>query len=340
MIEIEKVCVDFPAARGSTSATRAVEDVTLRIAPGEIFGIVGTSGAGKSTLLRTLNALQRPSQGRVKINGVAISALEGITLRKARQRIGMIFQHFNLMHTRTVAQNVAFSLKAAGWERSKIAPRVAEILQLVGLSDKASRYPVQLSGGQKQRVGIARAIANHPDVLLCDEPTSALDLETSATILALLKQINEQLGITIVLITHEMNVIKSICDRVAVMSGGKVVEEDDVFDIFAHPQHPFTRQLVAHTLNLTLPERLQQHLPGQLLKILFIGDSAEQPVLSDAAVKFGVAVNILHGKIEYIGERALGILVVQLTSVENPAAVSDAVDYIRNRTAQVEVIRG
>lgn len=340
MIEIEKVCVDFPAARGSTSATRAVEDVTLRIAPGEIFGIVGTSGAGKSTLLRTLNALQRPSQGRVKINGVAISALEGITLRKARQRIGMIFQHFNLMHTRTVAQNVAFSLKAAGWERSKIAPRVAEILQLVGLSDKASRYPVQLSGGQKQRVGIARAIANHPDVLLCDEPTSALDLETSATILALLKQINEQLGITIVLITHEMNVIKSICDRVAVMSGGKVVEEDDVFDIFAHPQHPFTRQLVAHTLNLTLPERLQQHLPGQLLKILFIGDSAEQPVLSDAAVKFGVTVNILHGKIEYIGERALGILVVQLTSVENPAAVSDAVDYIRNRTAQVEVIRG
>jgi len=340
MIEIEKVCVDFPAARGSTSTTRAVEDVTLRIAPGEIFGIVGTSGAGKSTLLRTLNALQRPSQGRVKINGVAISALEGITLRKARQRIGMIFQHFNLMHTRTVAQNVAFSLKAAGWERSKIAPRVAEILQLVGLSDKASRYPVQLSGGQKQRVGIARAIANHPDVLLCDEPTSALDLETSATILALLKQINEQLGITIVLITHEMNVIKSICDRVAVMSGGKVVEEGGVFDIFAHPQHPFTRQLVSHTLNLTLPERLQQHLPGQLLKILFIGDSAEQPVLSDAAVKFGVAVNILHGKIEYIGERALGILVVQLTSAENPAAVSDAVDYIRNRTAQVEVIRG
>ncbi|TCC14741.1 virulence-associated ABC transporter ATP-binding protein SfbB [Kosakonia quasisacchari] len=340
MIEIDKVCVDFPAARGSTSTIRAVEDVTLRIAPGEIFGIVGTSGAGKSTLLRTLNALQRPSQGSVKINGVAISALEGITLRKARQRIGMIFQHFNLMHTRTVAQNVAFSLKAAGWERSKIAPRVAEILQLVGLSDKASRYPVQLSGGQKQRVGIARAIANHPDVLLCDEPTSALDLETSATILALLKQINEQLGITIVLITHEMNVIKSICDRVAMMSGGKAVEEGDVFDIFAHPQHPFTRQLVAHTLNLTLPERLQQHLPGQLLKILFIGDSAEQPVLSDAAVKFGVAVNILHGKIEYIGERALGILVVQLTSTQNPAAVSDAVDYIRNRTAQVEVIRG
>ncbi|VYT81925.1 virulence-associated ABC transporter ATP-binding protein SfbB [Metakosakonia massiliensis] len=338
MIEIDKVCVDFPAGRG-TATTRAVDEASLHIAAGEIFGIVGTSGAGKSTLLRTLNALQRPSQGRVKVNGVTISEMEGATLRKARQRIGMIFQHFNLMHTRTVAQNVAFSLKAAGWERSKIAPRVAEILELVGLSDKAGRYPVQLSGGQKQRVGIARAIANHPDVLLCDEPTSALDLETSATILELLKQINARLGITIVLITHEMNVIKTICDRVAVMSGGKVVEMGDVFDIFAHPQHPFTRQLVSRTLNLTLPDRLREHLPGQLLKILFVGDSAEQPVLSDAAVNFGVAVNILHGKIEYIGERALGILVVQLTAPE-AAVVERAVDYIRQRTAEVEVIRG
>ncbi|WP_194205297.1 virulence-associated ABC transporter ATP-binding protein SfbB [Superficieibacter sp. 1612_C1] len=338
MIEIEKVCVDFTAGRGPS--TRAVDEVSLRIAPGEIFGIVGTSGAGKSTLLRTLNALTRPSQGHVKINGVEISALEGQALRKARQRIGMIFQHFNLMHTRTVAQNVAFSLKAAGWERSKIAPRVAEILALVGLADKANRFPVQLSGGQKQRVGIARAIANHPDVLLCDEPTSALDLETSATILALLKQISQQMGITIVLITHEMDVIKTICDRVAVMSGGKVVEEGEVFDVFAHPQHPFTQQLVSHTLNLDLPERLRQHLPGQLLKILFIGDSAEQPVLSEVAVKFGVAVNILHGKIEYIAERALGILVVQLTAPNDPAAVDAAVEHIRQRTAQVEVIRG
>jgi len=338
MIKLDKVCVDFSTGRGPS--TRAVSDVSLTIAAGEIFGIVGTSGAGKSTLLRTLNALQRPSAGSVNVNGVEISSLDGADLRKARQRIGMIFQHFNLMHTRTVAQNVAFSLKAAGWERSKIAPRVTEILALVGLTDKADRYPVQLSGGQKQRVGIARGIANHPDVLLCDEPTSALDLETSATILALLKKINAQMGITIVLITHEMNVIKSICDRVAVMSGGVVVEMSDVFDVFAHPQHAFTQQLVSHTLNLTLPERLRQHLPGQLLKILFIGDSAEQPVLSEVAVKFGVAVNILHGKIEYIGERALGILVVQLTAQDNPSAVALAVEHIRQRTAQVEVIRG
>lgn len=338
MIEINNVCVDFASRRGP--ATRAVDNVSLRIAPGEIFGIVGTSGAGKSTLLRTLNALTRPSEGSITVNGTEISALRGATLRQARQRIGMIFQHFNLMHTRTVAQNVAFSLKAAGWERAKIAPRVAEILDLVGLGDKANRYPVQLSGGQKQRVGIARAIANHPDVLLCDEPTSALDLETSATILALLKRINKQLGITIVLITHEMNVVKTICDRVAVMSGGKVVEEGEVFDIFAHPQHPFTQQLVSHTLNLTLPERLHQHLQGSLLKVLFVGDSAEQPVLCEAAVNFGVAVNILHGKIEYIGEQALGILVVQLTAKDNPAAVAAAVEHIRARTAQVEVING
>jgi len=338
MIELDKVCVDFQSGRGPV--TRAVSDVSLRIAPGEIFGIAGTSGAGKSTLLRTLNALQRPSEGSVKVNGVTISALEGAPLRQARQRIGMIFQHFNLMHTRTVAQNVAFSLKAAGWKRADIAPRVSEILALVGLSDKAGRYPVQLSGGQKQRVGIARAIANHPDVLLCDEPTSALDLETSATILALLKKINAQMGITIVLITHEMDVIKSICDRVAVMAGGEVVEQGEVFDLFAHPQHPFTRQLVSHTLNLTLPERLLQDLPGQLLKILFIGESAGQPVLSEVAVKFGVAVNILHGKIEYIGERALGMLVVQLTAPDNPPAVAAAIEHIRKRTARVEVIRG
>lgn len=338
MIELQHVCVEFPGA--GSSATRAVDDVSLHIKAGEIFGIVGTSGAGKSTLLRTLNALQRPSTGSVTVNGTRISELQGVALRTARQRIGMIFQHFNLMHTRTVAQNVAFSLKAAGWERAKIAPRVAEILDLVGLTDKANRYPVQLSGGQKQRVGIARAIANHPDVLLCDEPTSALDLETSATILALLKEINARLGITIVLITHEMNVIKTICDRVAVMSGGKVVEMGEVFDIFAHPQHAFTRQLVSHTLNLALPERLKAHLQGTLLKILFIGDSAEQPVLSEVAVKFGVAVNILHGKIEYIGDRALGVLVVQLTAPDSPTAVEAAVAHIRSRTAQVEALYG
>ncbi|EHD21967.1 MULTISPECIES: methionine ABC transporter ATP-binding protein [Brenneria] len=338
MIQLEGVSVDFP--QGKQRGNRAVDNVTLHIRPGEVYGIVGTSGAGKSTLLRTINLLQRPTAGVVQVHGVKVSDLQGKTLRAQRQKMGMIFQHFNLMQTRTVAENVAFSLKAAGKSSEDIAQRVPEILNLVGLADKSAAFPSQLSGGQKQRVGIARAIANHPEVLLCDEPTSALDLETSAAILALLKEINKKLGITIVLISHEMSVIKSICDRVAVMTGGKVVEEGDVFDIFAAPQHPFTRQLVAHTLNLELPPRLLEDLQGTLLKILFVGDSAEQPVLSDVATRFGVSVNILHGKIEYIGNRALGILVALLTHPSEAAKVVEAVEHIRARTAQVEVLHG
>ncbi|MCG8708967.1 methionine ABC transporter ATP-binding protein [Brenneria sp. 4F2] len=338
MIQLERVCVDF--SQGKQQGNLAVDNVTLHIKPGEVFGIVGTSGAGKSTLLRTINVLQRPTAGDVRVNGVKVSDLYGKKLREQRQKIGMIFQHFNLMQTRTVSENVAFSLKSAGKSSEEIAQRVPEILNLVGLSDKAGSFPSQLSGGQKQRVGIARAIANRPEVLLCDEPTSALDLETSAAILVLLKEINQKLGITIVLISHEMSVIKSVCDRVAVMTGGKVVEEGDVFDIFASPQHAFTRQLVAHTLNLELPPRLREDLRGTLLKILFVGESAEQPVLSDVATRYGVSVNILHGKIEYIGNRALGILVALLTHPTEPAKVAEAVAHIQATTAQVEVLHG
>ncbi|WP_224717852.1 methionine ABC transporter ATP-binding protein [Pectobacterium versatile] len=338
MIQLEGVSVDF--LQGKQPENLAVDNVSLHIQRGEVYGIVGTSGAGKSTLLRTINLLQRPTAGRVLVNGVLISELAGQPLREQRQKIGMIFQHFNLMQTRTVAENVAFSLKAAGKSSAVIAARVPEILTLVGLTDKASSYPAQLSGGQKQRVGIARAIANDPEVLLCDEPTSALDLETSAAILALLKEINEKLGITIVLISHEMSVIKAVCDRVAVMTGGRVVEEGDVFDIFATPQHAFTRQLVSHTLDLALPPRLLVDLQGTLLKILFVGESAEQPVLSDVATRFGVSVNILHGKIEYIGNRALGILVALLTHPSDPGKVAEAVEHIQVRTANVEVLHG
>ncbi len=338
MIRLNHISVEFP--RGKQPSARAVDDVSLHIKRGEVYGIVGASGAGKSTLLRTINLLQRPSSGEVIVNGVNVSSLTGGALRHQRQKIGMIFQHFNLMHTRTVAANVAFSLRAAGKSSADIARRVPEILDLVGLADKAAAYPAQLSGGQKQRVGIARAIANQPEVLLCDEPTSALDLETSAAILALLKEINLRLGITIVLISHEMTVIKSICDRVAVMTGGNMVEEGLVFDIFAAPQHEFTRQLVSHTFNLELPPRLMQDLQGTLLKILFVGASAEQPVLSDVATRYGVSVNILHGKIEYIGQRALGILVALLTHPRDPGQVAAAVAYIQENTARVEVLHG
>lgn len=338
MIRLEGVCVDFPS--GKTGQVKAVNEVSLTIRPGEVFGIIGTSGAGKSTLLRTINMLQRPTQGRVYIGDTVISQASGRELRQHRQRIGMIFQHFNLMHTRSVFENVAFSLRAAGKSRAEIAQRVPEILALVGLSDRGNAYPAQLSGGQKQRVGIARAIANHPDVLLCDEPTSALDLETSASILTLLKNINRQLGITMVLISHEMNVIKSICHRMAVMTGGNIVEEGDVFDVFSAPHHPFTRQLVRHANKIDLPERFFRSDKGPLLKILFADDSVEQPVLSDVAQRFQVSVNILHGNIEYINERALGHIIAQISHPDGAQAenVSAALAYIGQHTFGVEVI--
>lgn len=338
MIRLEGVCVDFAA--GKAGQVRAVNDVTLTIQQGEVFGIIGTSGAGKSTLLRTINMLQRPTQGRIFIGDTLISAAAGRQLRQHRQRIGMIFQHFNLMHTRTVFDNVAFSLRAAGKSSGEIAQRVPEILELVGLQDKGQSYPAQLSGGQKQRVGIARAIANHPDVLLCDEPTSALDLETSASILALLKDINKKLGITMVLISHEMNVIKSVCHRMAVMTGGNIVEQGDVFDLFSAPSHAFTRQLVNHSSNIDLPARYFQTSKGPLLKILFADDSVESPLLSEVAQRFQVSINILHGNIEYINERALGHIIAQLAPKHDDAApdVAAAINYIQQHSFGVEVI--
>ena len=343
MIELENIVVDFEV-RGQR--VQAVDHVSLTIAQGEVFGIVGASGAGKSTLLRTINLLERPRAGRVVVAGNDITGLRGEALRQARQKTGMIFQHFNLMQNRTVYDNAAFALRVAGKSPEEIARRVPEILQLVGLEDKAQAYPAQLSGGQKQRVGIARAVANHPEVLLCDEPTSALDLETSAAILDLLKEINERLGITIVLISHEMAVIKKICTRVAVMEGGKVVEQGEAYDIFATPQHAFTRQLVEHTFNLDLPPHLTVDRSGTLLKLLFLGDQAEEGVLSAVSLRFGVAVNILHGKIEYIGHRAVGLLVVLLADSPDARSdassyadrLSDAVRYITTQASHVEVL--
>jgi D-methionine transport system ATP-binding protein len=353
MIKLENISVDFELRGKEAKAIKAVNQVSLHIQRGEVFGIVGTSGAGKSTLLRTINLLERPNAGRVVVDGEDITDLTGSALRLERHKIGMIFQHFNLMHNRTVFDNAAFALRVAGKSEAEIRQRVPEILRLVGLEDKAQAYPAQLSGGQKQRVGIARAVANRPAVLLCDEPTSALDLETSAAILELLKEINERLGITIVLISHEMSVIKKICDRVAVMVAGQVVEQGTAFDIFATPQADFTRQLVAHTFNLDIPDHLIENIPGTVLKVQFLGDKAEDSVFSVAAIRFGLSVNILHGKIEYIGGRAVGVLVVRLADlpagVVPPAlAASDAppalaridaaVQFIRNNATHVEVL--
>ena len=352
MIKLDNISVEFEPRGPQAPAFKAVNQVSLHIRRGEVFGIVGTSGAGKSTLLRTINLLERPSAGRVVIDGQDITSLTGNALRLQRHKIGMIFQHFNLMHNRTVFDNAAFALRVAGKSEAEIAQRVPEILKLVGLADKADAYPSQLSGGQKQRVGIARAVANRPAVLLCDEPTSALDLETSAAILELLREINQSLGITIVLISHEMNVIKKICDRVAVMAKGQVVEEGTAFEIFARPQADFTRQLVAHTLNLDIPEHLIAGIPGTVLKVHFLGDKAEDSVFSRTTLRCGVSVDILHGKIEYIGNRAMGLLVVRLadlpvdaaaplvTTSTLPAAarIAAAVQFIRDNASHVEVL--
>jgi len=338
VIELHDISVAFKADPSLGTNILAVRDATLTVDRGEVFGIVGSSGAGKSTLLRTINLLERPGTGRVVVNGTDLTGLPQRELRRERQKIGMIFQHFNLMHTRTVWDNAAFALKVAGRSRAEIRQRVPEILALVGLTDKAGAYPDQLSGGQKQRVGIARALANHPELLLCDEPTSALDLETAASILALLKEINRKLGLTIVIISHEMAVIKAVCDRVAVMDAGRVVEQGTVYDIFSRPSHPFTRELVDRTFNLELPDRHLNAIDVTLLKILFLGEKAETPVLFEAAWRYGVAVNILHGKIEYIGDRAIGLLLVSLTGAAAP--VCDAVAFIRENTERVEVLRG
>jgi len=297
--------------------------------------------------LRAINLLQRPDSGRVLVEGRDITDLKGAALRQERQKIGMIFQHFNLMHTCNVFDNIAFPLHIAGKCRQEIRRRVPELLGLVGLADKARAFPAQLSGGQKQRVGIARAIANHPQVLLCDEPTSALDLDTSTAILELLKEINERLGITIVLISHEMRVIKRICTKVAIMHNGEVVEQGDVYDIFATPREEITQQLVEHTFNLDLPPHLTEDLDGTLLKILFLGNSAEHPVLSEATLRFGVTVNILHGKIEYINKRPIELLIALLADrVSEPgqpihthhSRLDDAINFIRQNTARTEVL--
>jgi D-methionine transport system ATP-binding protein len=314
----------------------AVKDVSFDIHKGEIFGIVGTSGAGKSTLLRTINLLQNPTRGQVIINGEDITSLKGETLRKFRTNIGMIFQQFNLINTKTVYNNVAFVMKAVGKTKEEINRRVPEVLELVGLSDRAHSYPSKLSGGEKQRVGIARALANSPYILLCDEPTSALDLENTNAILKLIKEINQTLGITTVIISHEMNVIKKVCHRVAVINYGEVIELDNVFNVFTTPKHEYTKSLVNHTLDLDLPPQVLQCKDFKTLKILYSGDKADEAVISDTIEKFKVRINILHGKIEYITGKPFGVLIVRLIGSQERVKASE--NYIRERTFSVEEI--
>jgi len=322
---IEKV---YPTAAGSVHALKAIN---LDIQQGEIFGFIGRSGAGKSTLIRLINGLERPSSGTVLVNGTATSSLSGEELVQFRRRTGMIFQHFNLMSAKTVAQNVALPLVMAGVPKAQIVRKVDELLSLVGLTDKRSAYPAQLSGGQKQRVGIARALVQDPDILLCDEATSALDPETTQSILALLQEINRRNGLTIVLITHEMAVIREICDQVAVLDHGQIVESGDVWKVFGQPTHEVTKTLlgqIAHGLPDDLVDRLQPGLPSDsgtlLLRITLLPDSAVTPDIQAILQSLTGPVRLLDSAVDRIRGHSFGRLLVAVPSLGNVPAEIEA----------------
>jgi D-methionine transport system ATP-binding protein len=321
---------------------QALKDVNLHIPKGEIFGIIGQSGAGKSTLIRCINGLEKPDTGEVIVDGVNMCKLNPVDLREARKRIGMIFQHFNLLASRTVAGNIAYPLEIAGVKRSAIKERVDELLHLVGLEDKANAYPRQLSGGQKQRVGIARALANRPQVLLCDEATSALDPETTKSVLHLLADINRKMGLTIVLITHEMAVIQEICDQVAVLDNGTIEEIGSVIEILARPRTDAAKRMVQGLISIQIPpellERPKQSLTEScvLLKLKFIGSRVHEPVISGMLRKFSVEANILFGKIDQIKDIPFGVLLVEICGL--PDQVEKAIAYMNEQGVETEVV--
>lgn len=333
MIRVEHLVKEYKTKKGTVMG---VNDVSLTINRGEIFGIVGYSGAGKSSLIRCINLLEKPTSGTIFVDDIELTGLKAIELREVRQKIGMIFQHFYLVSSKTVFENVAFALKAAKKSNQETEARVLELLDLVGLLEKRDVYPAQLSGGQKQRVGIARALANNPNVLLCDEATSALDPSTTKSILNLLKQINQKLGLTILLITHEMDVVKDICDRVAVMENGNIIEEGPVYDIFSNPLQPLTKAFISSVLQFELPPQLIEDRKGAIIRIQFQGKVAEETVVSDMLKQFSVKGNILHGKIEYIKGTPLGIFIMELTG--ESTEIERAIDYISRRTNHLEVI--
>ena len=342
IIRLEGVRKTYPA-RDRSASVAALDGVDLAIAEGAIVGVIGRSGAGKSTLIRLINGLERPSEGKVVVDGTAISSLGERGLRQARRSIGMIFQHFNLLSSRTAHGNVALPLEIAGHPRDKIAERVGSLLDLVGLADKRDRYPAELSGGQKQRVGIARALATSPKVLLSDEATSALDPETTSQILSLLKRINEELKLTVLLITHEMAVVKSIADRVAVLEAGKIVEHGPTFDIFAHPRHPTTRSFIGSVTGSRIPEELAARFellsfPGSraAIKLVWAGEQAGDHVLSRLARKLSIDFTLLHGQVDSIVGQPFGVLVVAVP--DDPMVVAAVLRELDQPGLQAEVL--
>lgn len=343
MIYLKNICKTF--IDDNKKEVHAVNDVSLTINDGDIFGIIGFSGAGKSTLVRCINLLERPTSGTVEVDGKDLTKLSEKELRESRKKIGMIFQHFNLFPSRTIFGNVAFPLQGSGLSKEEIAAKVRNLLELVGISEKENAYPSQLSGGQKQRVAIARALANDPDILLCDEATSALDPQTTKAILDLLKDLNKKLGITIVVITHEMAVVKEICNKVAVMEKGRVVEEGDVFSIFANPQEALTQNFIKTTSNLRKIEDLVNEgssvvdlKPGELIvRLSYIEKNISEPLISAMTYKFNVIFNIIFANIEIVQDAPIGGTVAIMSGKSED--IDAALDYLRDKNVGVEVIK-
>ena len=329
---------------GPDGALTALKDVSLTVAKGEIFGVIGLSGAGKSTLVRCINLLERPTKGSVIVDGLDMMALSDAELRKARKSIGMIFQHFNLLSSATVYDNVAFPLRLSGMAEDAIRAKVEPLLSLVGLDDKAQQYPSQLSGGQKQRVGIARALASEPKVLLCDEATSALDPQTTKAILELIRNINQKLGLTVVIITHEMQVIKDICDKVAVIEDGVIAEQGPVAEVFLNPRQKITKDFIGVLMGNDLPAELRgvpiSEAPiegGKLLvRLTFFGESANAPVISDLVKGHNIDAAILYGNIDAIKDTPYGRMLLGLSGT--PGAVEEALSFLREKDLRIEVI--
>lgn len=323
----------------------ALKDISLSVKEGEIFGVIGQSGAGKSTLIRCINMLERPTSGSVVVDGVDLTKLNEKDLREQRKNIGMIFQHFNLLSSRTVYDNVAFPLELQGMSKAEIKERILPILDIVKLGDRLNNYPSQLSGGQKQRIGIARALASNPKVLLCDEATSALDPQTTKSILELLKDINEKLKLTIVLITHEMQVIKEICDRVAVIEGGVILEEGRVVNVFTGPKEKTTKEFVSAIISHKLPEEAWRHLNVQpdwqdglhpIIRLNFTGDVVDEPVVAGVIRRFGLNVSILFGGVDYIQDTSFGHLIIVLDG--DRTNEEQAIQYLNELPIGSEVI--
>ena len=345
LIELVNIVKEFKVT-GRGEAVHAVNDVSLTVEDGDIFGIIGFSGAGKSTLVRCINLLGRPSSGQVIIDGRDMMSLSDKELREARKKIGMIFQHFNLMPSRTVEENVAFPLKGSGLTKNQIHEKVLKLLKLVEIDEKASVYPSQLSGGQKQRVAIARALANDPNILLCDEATSALDPQTTQSILQLIKKLNKELGLTVVVITHEMAVIKSICNKVAVMENGRVAESGDVFTIFTDPQQQITKNFIRTTSNVSKVYEFVENdaevvrlKEGEVLAILHYRqpEDVSVPLISTASRRYEVNLNILFADVEIIDNKSIGDTVVILQGEADN--VSEAIRYLERHNLRVEVVK-